>query len=156
MKNILKSIGIVILPLIVGGISGFITRNNFYIYDVLIKPPFALPNYLFSVVWGILYLLMGVALLLYIRSDKTQNKLNDGIFYFALQLFLNFCWPIVFFNFKAYLLAFILLVVLFIFVAITVSYFFNTRKSSGILLIPYLLFLIYAGYLNFGIWFLNM
>lgn len=152
MKNFFKSAFIVAIPLIVGALSGFLIRNNVYIYDVLTKPPFALPNNLFSIVWGILYLTMGIGLLLYLKSNYTQ----DGVTLFAFQLLLNFFWPIVFFNFRAFLAAFILLLVLFIFVAITVSTFYKTRKSSGIILIPYLLFLIYAGYLNFGVWFLNM
>ncbi len=152
MKNFFKSAFIVAIPLIVGALSGFLIRNNVYIYDVLIKPPASLPNNLFSIVWGILYLTMGIALLLYLKS----NYSSDGVTLFAFQLLLNFFWPIVFFNFRAFLAAFILLVVLFVFVALTVSTFYKTRKSSGIVLIPYLLFLIYAGYLNFGVWFLNM
>lgn len=152
MKNFLKSAFIVAIPILVGALSGFLIRNNVYIYDVLIKPPFALPANLFSVVWGILYLLMGISLLLYLKSDYSP----DGVTLFAFQLLLNFFWSIVFFNFRAFLAAFILLVVLFVFVALTVSTFYKTRKSAGILLIPYLLFLIYAGYLNFGVWFLNM
>lgn len=152
MKNFLKSAFIVAIPLLVGALSGFLIRNNVYIYDVLVKPPFALPNNLFSVVWSILYLTMGIGLLLYLKSNYSQ----DGVTLFAFQLLLNFFWPIVFFNFRAFLAAFILLVVLFVFVALTVSTFYKTRKSSGIILIPYLLFLIYAGYLNFGVWFLNM
>lgn len=152
MKKILKSVLIAAIPLIVGALSGFLIRNNVYIYDVLIKPPFALPNNLFSIVWGVLYLTMGIGLLLYVKSNYTQ----DGLTLFAIQLLLNFFWPILFFNIRAYLAAFILLVILFIFVAMTVSTFYKTRKSSGIILIPYMLFLIYAGYLNFGVWFLNM
>ena len=69
MKKILKAIFIIAIPIIVGAVSGFLTRNNVYIYDVLIKPPFALPNYLFSVVWGVLYLTMGIALYLFIISE---------------------------------------------------------------------------------------
>ncbi len=152
MKNFLKSAFIVAIPILVGALSGFLIRNNVYIYDVLIKPPFALPANLFSVVWGILYLLMGISLLLYLKSDYS----SDGVTLFAFQLLLNFFWSIVFFNFRAFLAAFILLVVLFVFVALTVSTFYKASKVSGILLIPYLLFLIYAGYLNFGVWFLNM
>ncbi len=152
MKNFLKSAFIVAIPILVGALSGFLIRNNVYIYDVLIKPPFALPANLFSVVWGILYLLMGISLLLYLKSDYSP----DGVTLFAFQLLLNFFWSIVFFNFRAFLAAFILLVVLFVFVALTVSTFYKASKVSGILLIPYLLFLIYAGYLNFGVWFLNM
>lgn len=156
MKKILKAIFIIAIPLIVGGISGFLIRNNVYIYDVLIKPPLALPNNLFGIVWGILYLTMGIGLYLFINSGAPKDTICDGVTLFAFQLLLNFSWPIVFFNLRIFFTAFLLLVALFIFVAITVSSFYNVRKSSGIILIPYLLFLVYAGYLNFGVWFLNM
>lgn len=156
MKKILKAVFIIAIPLIVGGIAGFLIRNNVFIYDVLIKPPFALPANLFSVVWGILYLLMGIGLYLFLKSGASSERISDGVTLFAFQLLLNFFWSIVFFNFRAFLAAFILLIALFVFVAITVSFFYNTRKSSGIVLLPYLIFLIYAGYLNFGVWFLNM
>ena len=156
MKKIFKAALIIAIPLIVGGVSGFLIRNNVFIYDVLVKPPFALPSNLFSVVWGILYLLMGIGLYLFLKSGASGDRISDGVTVFAFQLLLNFFWSIVFFNFRAFLAAFILLVTLFVFVAITVSVFYNTKKFSGILLLPYLLFLIYAGYLNFGVWFLNM
>ena len=155
MKNFFKSAFIIAIPLIAGAVSGFLIRNDVYIYDTLIKPPFSLPNNLFSVVWAILYLLMGIALYLF-TGAKTQKKQNDGIILFAFQLLLNFSWSIIFFNFRMFFTAFVIIVALFIFVAITTAVFFNTRKSSGILLIPYLLFLVYAGYLNFSVWFLNM
>lgn len=156
MKKILKAVLIIAIPLIVGGISGFLIRNNVFIYDVLKKPPFSLPSNLFSVVWGILYLLMGIGLYLFLKSGASDDRFSDGVTVFAFQLLLNFFWPIVFFNFRAFLAAFILLIALLVFVAITVSFFYNTKKSSGIILLPYLIFLVYAGYLNFGVWFLNM
>ena len=156
MRKILNAILIIAIPVVVGAISGFLIQNNVFIYDVLIKPPASLPANLFSVVWGILYLLMGISLYLFVTSGADKDRINDGVTVFAFQLLLNFFWSIVFFNMRAFLAAFILLVALFVFVAITVSIFYNTRKSSGILLLPYLLFLIYAGYLNFAIWFLNM
>lgn len=156
MKKIFKAILIIAIPLIVGGISGFLIRNNVYIYDVLIKPPFALPNFLFGIVWGVLYLTMGIGLYLFVKSAANKDTIADGVTLFAFQLLLNFFWPIVFFNLEIFFTAFLLLVALFIFVAITVSTFYNVRKSSGIILIPYLLFLVYAGYLNFGVWYLNM
>lgn len=156
MKKILKAIFIIAIPLIVGGLSGFLIRNNVFIYDVLIKPPFSLPANLFSVVWGILYLTMGIGLYLFINSKANSDTITNGVTVFAFQLLLNFFWSILFFNFRMFFIAFIELVALFIFVAITVSTFYNARKSSGIILLPYLLFLVYAGYLNFGVWFLNM
>ncbi len=156
MKKNLKAIFIIAIPLIVGGLSGFLIRNNVFIYDVLIKPPFSLPANLFSVVWGILYLTMGIALYLFVKSGADNDTIVNGVTVFAFQLLLNFFWSILFFNLRMFLLAFFELVILFIFVAITVSTFYKERKSSGIIMLPYLIFLVYAGYLNFGIWFLNM
>lgn len=156
MNKILKAILIVAIPLIVGALSGFLIRNNVFIYDVLQKPPFSLPSNLFAVVWGVLYILIGVGLYLFTRAKISADDKSYGLTVFAFQLLLNFFWPILFFNFRMFLLAFILLIVLFVFVAITVSSFYNAKKSAGIVLIPYLLFLVYAGYLNFGVWFLNM
>lgn len=156
MKKIFKAILIIAIPLIVGGLSGFLIRNNVFIYDVLIKPPFSLPANLFSVVWGILYLTMGIGLYLYVTSGGKTEEITNGVTVFAFQLLLNFFWSIIFFNFRMFLTAFLELIVLFIFVAVTVSIFYKERKSSGIILLPYLLFLVYAGYLNFGVWFLNM
>ena len=156
MNKFLKAILIIAIPPVVGALSGFLIRNNVFIYDVLQKPPFALPNNLFGIVWGILYVLIGVGLYLFTKAEIPSEDKSYGFTVFAFQLLLNFFWPILFFNFRMYLLAFILLVVLFVFVAITVAAFFGARKASGIVLIPYLLFLVYAGYLNFGVWFLNM
>ena len=156
MNKFLKAILIIAIPPVVGALSGFLIRNNVFIYDVLQKPPFALPNNLFGVVWGILYVLIGVGLYLFTGAKISSEDRSYGLTVFAFQLLLNFFWPILFFNFRMYLLAFILLVVLFVFVAITVAAFFGARKSAGIVLLPYLLFLVYAGYLNFGVWFLNM
>lgn len=156
MNKILKAILTIAIPLVVGALSGFLIRNNVFIYDVLQKPPFSLPNNLFSIVWGILYVTMGIGLYLFTNAKIVPEDKSYGLTVFAFQLLLNFFWPILFFNFRMYLLAFILLVVLFVFVAITIASFYNARKVSGIILIPYLLFLVYAGYLNFGVWFLNM
>ena len=156
MNKFVKAIVTIAIPLVVGALSGFLIRNNVFIYDVLQKPPFSLPNNLFSIVWGILYLAMGISLYLFTKTEMSQDNKSYGISVFAFQLLLNFFWPILFFNFRMYLLAFLLIIVLFVFVAITIFVFYNANKASGIILLPYLLFLVYAGYLNFGVWFLNM
>lgn len=156
MNKIVKAILTIAIPPAVGALSGFLIRNNVFIYGILEKPPFALPANLFSVVWGILYLSIGVALYLFTISDISSDDKSYGFTVFSFQLLLNFFWSILFFNLRMYLLAFILLIVLFVFVALTVSSFYNANKIAGIILLPYLLFLVYAGYLNFGVWFLNM
>ena len=156
MNKISRAILIIAIPPVVGALSGFLIRNNVFIYEVLQKPPFALPGNLFSVVWGILYLTIGIGLYLFTTANIPVNEKSYGLTVFAIQLLLNFFWSIIFFNFRMFLLAFIELVVLFVFVAITVAKFYDAKKSAGIILLPYLLFLVYAGYLNFGVWFLNI
>ena len=156
MKKILSVLKSVLLPVLVGILSGLLIRNNTDYYEVLIKPPFALPGMYFGVIWGVLYILMGIALYFFKTSGAPEKAIADGKLYFYIQLALNFLWPIVFFNFKLQFTAFVVLVILFIFVAITLTKFYKESKISGILLIPYLAFLIYAGYLNFAVWFLNM
>lgn len=155
-KTILQAAKSILLPILVGALSGLLIQNNTGLYEVLILPPFALPGNLFPIVWGVLYLLMGIALYLFKRSDAPEKDKSEGTMLFLTQLALNFLWPIVFFNLKLPFAAFLLLIVLFVFIARTVMKFYQANRISGILLIPYLLYVIYAGYLNFAIWFLNM
>ena len=141
MKTTIQAIKSILLPVLTGLLAGLLISNNTDMYNVLIKPPFALPGSLFPVVWTVLYILMGVAFFLFQTSGANEKDLNDGK---------------VFFNFKLPFTAFILLVILFVFTAITVVKFYQSSKLSGILLLPYLLYILYAGYLNFAIWFLNL
>lgn len=156
MKTTIQAIKSILLPVLTGLLAGLLISNNTDMYNVLIKPPFALPGSLFPVVWTVLYILMGVAFFLFQTSGANEKDLNDGKLFFYTQLFFNFLWPIVFFNFKLPFTAFILLVILFVFTAITVVKFYQSSKLSGIFLLPYLLYILYAGYLNFAIWFLNL
>lgn len=156
MKTTFQAIKSILLPVLTGLLAGLLIQNNTDLYNVLIKPPFALPGSLFPAVWTALYILMGVAFFLFKTSETAGKELSDGKLFFYTQLFFNFLWPIVFFNFKLPLTAFILLIILFVFTAITVIKFYQSNKISGILLLPYLLYIIYAGYLNFGVWFLNL
>ncbi len=156
VKNIISAAKTILLPLLVGLLSGLLIQNNTDLYDVLIKPPFALPGNLFAVAWTVLYLLMGVSLYLFQRTNLPKQEKDEGLQLFFTQLALNFLWPIVFFNFRLFFVAFLVLVVLVIFISLTLIRFYRANTISGILLLPYLLYTIYAGYLNFAIWFLNM
>lgn len=156
MKTVIRATKSILFPLLTGLLAGFLISSNTSMYDVLIKPPFALPGSLFPVVWAVLYIFMGTALFLFRTTCTDETKKNDGNLFFYIQLLLNFLWPIVFFNFKLPFTAFILLVLLFVFTAVTFVKFYSESSFSGILLLPYLLYIIYAGYLNFAIWFLNL
>ena len=156
MKKWKLALRSILLPVLTGLLAGLIISGRTDVYEVFIKPPFSLPGNLFSVAWTTLYVLMGVALFLFRQAEPSEKDLNEGNLLFYVQLFLNFLWPIIFFRLQLPLAAFFELILLFIFIALTALKFYQTNKLSGILLLPYLLYVLYAGYLNFAIWYLNM
>ena len=156
MKKWKLALRSILLPVLTGLLAGLIISGSTDVYEVFIKPPFSLPGNLFGVAWTTLYVLMGVALFLFRQAEPAEKDLNEGNLLFYVQLFLNFLWPIIFFRLQLPLAAFFELILLFIFVALTAIKFYQTNKLSGILLLPYLLYVLYAGYLNFAIWYLNM
>lgn len=122
-------------------------------YYNLTKPPLAPPDWIFPPVWSILYFSMLVALLLYLFKPA-QNK-KSGYIYFAVQLILNLLWAIVFFYLKNMFLALIVIILLDIFVILTIKSFYKVSKISGLILIPYLIWILFATYLNIGYLVLN-
>lgn len=122
-------------------------------YYNLTKPPLAPPDWIFPPVWSILYFSMLVALLLYLFKPA-QNKKSDYI-YFIAQLFLNLLWAPVFFYLKNMFLALIVIILLDIFVILTIKSFYKVSKISGLILIPYLIWILFATYLNIGYLVLN-
>lgn len=149
-KSLLINIAI---PLAIGGISSLIVNDGFNNYSDVTKPALSPPPWIFPVVWTILYVLMGVSTYLIYEKDKNLNR-NSFIIY-AVQLVLNFIWPVFFFGFDAYLLSFIILVLLLVFVAAMIISFYKENKLAGLVQIPYLIWLLFAAYLNFGVFLLN-
>lgn len=142
------------LPLAVGGFSALLTRSSMEDFGMLNQPPLSLPAWLFPVVWTILFVLMGIASYLVVMAENQYGKKTALGFYLA-QLSFNFFWSIIFFNFEAYLFAFIWLVVLWVLILITAFFFYQKSKTAGLLLVPYLVWVLFAGYLNLGIYLLN-
>lgn len=140
------------IPLIIGAISALLTRDQIIIFENLQKPSLSPPGWLFPLVWTILYILMGIASYFIWISEKS-NQLALTVY--TLQLIFNFFWPIIFFNFKLYLFAFIWLVILWFLILTTTLLFYQIKKISGYLMIPYLLWVAFAGYLNLSIYLLN-
>lgn len=124
------------------------------VYNNLQLPKFAPPNWLFGVVWPILYLMMGVSLYLIIeaKGDYTKKKAYSV---FALQLLLNFTWTIIFFRFQWYWTAFFVIVALNVFIWLTIWLFYKLNKTAAWLLIPYGLWVIFASFLNYAIAYIN-
>ncbi len=152
LKRFLISLAI---PLITGGLSAFITRGDMDIYQNFNQPPLAPPMWLFPVAWTILYALMGVSLYLVWNSNATYSQKQLAFIFFGIQLFLNFIWSPIFFSMQQFLLAFIVLVLMWIFTLGMILTFYRVSKPAGLLQIPYLLWLTFAGYLNFAIYLLN-
>ncbi len=144
------------LPLLVGGLSALLTRSGMETFtQTVTKPPLTPPPWAFGVVWTLLYLLMGIASYLISRTEAPREQKRRAQLVYLVQLALNFLWPLLFFNAKAYLLALLLLLLLWLAVAWTVYLFAQISKPAALLLVPYLLWLTLAAYLNFGVWRLN-
>ncbi|MGL5646424.1 MAG: TspO/MBR family protein [Clostridium sp.] len=145
----------VLIPIIGGFLSSLISGGSSRaVYLDLVKPPLSPPGWVFGVVWPILYLLMGIASYrVYMKERKKTGR--NSIFIYGIQLILNFLWSIIFFGLKLYGVAFLELIVLLIFIIITFIKFYKTDKVAGFMILPYLLWTIFAGYLNFGVWYLN-
>ncbi len=153
--NYKKLIISILIPLLVGGISAFLTRNSMETFESVAKPPLSPPGWLFPVVWTILYILMGVASYLVSTSNGPKTFSDSALAIYALQLVFNFFWSIIFFNMQAYLFAFLWLVALWLLILWTTVSFYKINKTAGLLMIPYLIWVTFAGYLNFGIYLLN-
>lgn len=143
------------IPLVVGGAAGLLTMNSMEAFEALNQPPLSPPGWLFPVVWTVLYVLMGIASYLVSVSDAPHKEKARALWTYGIQLAFNFLWPIAFFNLKWYLFAFLWLVILWILILITALRFGRIRKPAGYLLVPYLLWVAFAGYLNLGIYLLN-
>lgn len=137
---------LVILPLVLGIIvSAFV---DFNIYGSLNKPDLAPPAVVFPIVWTILYVLMGVSL--YMNRNNKKNMVT-----FFIQLMLNYLWVFVFFGMQSWLGGFIVIILLDVMILYTILEFYKENKLSAYMLIPYLLWCIFASYLNFQIFLLN-
>ena len=141
----------VAIALAVGGLSALLTKDSMDVYGTINLPPLAPPSWLFPVAWGILYVLMGISAAIVYTKDKDKK----GLLIYTIQLGVNFFWSIIFFNMRAFLFSFLWLVLLWFLVAIMILQFRKTSNLAAYLQIPYLLWLTFAGYLNFMIYILN-
>ena len=123
-------------------------------YKTLIKPPLTPPAWIFSPAWIFLYITIFLALFNYIVKKSVRNKSWGYILFFS-QLALNFCWSPVFFYIHNIGMALAIIVVMDVFVVLTFIEFFRVSKSAGFLLIPYLIWILFATYLNAGFFVLN-
>ena len=145
----------VAIPLAVGGLAASLTSGSMDMFEMVKKPPLSPPGWLFPVVWTILYTLMGIASYLVWQTTGSPRLRERALRLYAAQLAVNFVWPLFFFNLEWYLFAFIWLVLLWVLVLLTWLSFRRLSPVAGWLLVPYLLWVTFAGYLNLGIYILN-
>ena len=137
----------------VGGLSAWITSGGMPLYEELAKPPLSPPGWLFGVVWTVLFFLMGISSYIVYTSDSPKK--GTALKLYAVQLAVNFFWPILFFNLRLYWPAFAWLILLWILIIGMIARFSKVEKWAGYLQVPYLLWVTFAGYLSFSVALLN-
>ncbi len=142
-----KALGVSVgISLSVGFMSALLTMGGMREYADMYHPPLSPPGWVFPVVWTILYVLMGIAAYLVYQSEGENKRLAFTLY--LIQLFFNFGWSIIFFNLEAYFFAFVWLLLLWLSVYLTAKQFRQLDKTAGILMLPYLAWVTFAGYLN--------
>ena len=147
----IKKIIYSLLPVVGGTIVGLII-SGYMNYGDMVKPLLSPPSYIFPIVWTILYILMGISYFIATKDKENDKELNQ---IYILQLLVNFFWPIIFFVLRMYFTAFFWIILLLILVIIMIKELLKNNKISGYLQIPYFIWLLFATYLNIGIFLLN-
>ena len=124
-------------------------------YAVLQKPALNPPAWIFAPVWTTLYLLMGVAAFLIWRKGLERKEIKSALSMFCFQLILNALWSIIFFGLHNPGMALVEIVTLWLAILWTIFAFYKISRPAAYLLAPYILWVSFAGYLNYAIWVVN-
>lgn len=143
----------ILIPLAVGGLSAVVSMDAMSDFALINKPPLSPPAWVFPVAWTILYVLMGIASYIIWQSKDKGRYL--ALKFYSAQLFFNFFWSYIFFNLQNYLFAFIWIIILWLLIIVTTVLFYRINKTAGYLLIPYLVWVTFAAYLNLAIYLIN-
>lgn len=154
-KSLFRLIVAIIIPLAVGGLSALLTPGTKEFYSALQKPPLSPPGILFPFIWTVLYLLIGIASYLIAKRGIEKDYIRDALLFYAASLLFSFIWPLVFFRFKLLFGAFWILLLLWLTAGITAAKFYRINHTAGFLILPFWLWITFAGYLNLAVWLLN-
>jgi tryptophan-rich sensory protein len=154
-KNLVLLFLLIALIEIGGFVSGFLSNSGSMQYMAFNKPAFSPPGWVFPVVWTILYLLMAIALYRIILWGTYGKNIGRAVGYFIIQLALNYLWSIIFFRFNLYGIAFLEILLMLLFILLTTIEFCKIDKKAAWLMVPYILWVSFAAYLNYSIWMLN-
>ena len=152
IKNKSALVIAILIPIAVGTLSALFS-GRMSLYSEINKPPLSPPGFIFPIVWIILYILMGISS--YLVYESNRPKKWNALKTYAIQLFFNFWWSIIFFRFSLFLFAFLWLLALIAIIIVMIYQFHQIKPLSSYLQIPYLLWCLFAAYLNFIIFMLN-
>ena len=156
MKLKWKTLAICIaIPLAVGLLAALLTAGAMEAYRELNMPAFSPPGWVFPVVWTILYVLMGYASYRVYVADAPRDAKREGLLFYGAQLLANFFWSLLFFRWELRLTAFFWLFGLWLLIYGTIRLFYRVDSLAGDLLLPYLLWVTFAAYLNLSAFLLN-
>ena len=154
--NIARLVASIILWEGAGGIGSIFTTGAIATwYVALAKPAFTPPNSVFGPVWVTLYLLMAIAVFLVWRRGLGESGVKLAFIIFWVQLVINALWSVVFFGFRSPLGGVVVIIILWLLILFNIIRFFKVTPLAGWLLIPYILWVSIASYLNVGVWLLN-
>lgn len=145
----------IVISELTGALSAILSGGSFSFYKELEQPPFSPPGWVFPVVWVVLYALMGISAYLIYSSGAENEKVKKALIVYGAQLLVNFSWSILFFGLKLPLAAAIIIILLIGLVSAMIVLFCRIRPIAAYLNIPYILWLIFAAYLNIGVVLLN-
>lgn len=145
-----------LIPLGIGGLSGLVNGPGMEAFQGLEKPPLTPPDWVFPVAWTVLYLLMGLAGWLVWTAEKDSGLKRAALRLYGLQLAMNFFWPLFFFTLQWRLWAFVWLMVMWALIFAVLLWFYRLNRAAGWLMVPYLAWTAFAGYLNLGVVLCNL
>lgn len=143
------------IPVAVGLLSAVVSMEGMKHFEEVQKPPHTPPGWVFPAAWTVLYLLMGYASYVVWRSDAPRRAVDHALVWYGAQLMANFLWSPLFFRWELYLPAMIWLGLMLVLVIVTLTRFWRIEPKAGCLLIPYVLWTVFALWLNAGVWSLN-
>lgn len=154
-KTVLTYLTIIGITLLGAGLSSIFVNLGMDEYNTLIKPPLSPPNILFPIAWTVFYLIMSISFsYIYLNSDKYQRKAATKIY--ILQLAVNLLWPLFFFTLGLYFFSYLWLTLLIVLVISMIIIFYDASKPAALVNLGYLAWLIFASYLNLGVFSLNI
>ena len=154
--TLLKLLASILVCQLAGFVGSLFTTPNIPLwYSTIQKPSFTPPDSVFGPVWITLYLLMGIAAFLVWNKGIRSEGVDIALGIFVIQLMLNMLWSIAFFGLQSLLAGFVVIVILWVAILLTIIHFWKITLIAGILLIPYILWVSFAGVLNLSIFLLN-